>query len=422
MRSAMTATADTGHLLSGHKRPVTAMVATNFLSSLSNNMTAVAVPWFVLSLTGSAAQTGLTAAVTLLPSVVMSFFGGAVADRVNARRLSIFSDVMSGATVALVPLLFLLDVLTFPLLLLLMFLGAVFDTPGFTARNTMLPRLAERAGVPLERINSAFGVSQSVSSIIGAAASGLLIGILGATNVLWFNAAAFGISALVVAVFVPDLGVNPPSGASLLGDVKAGFRYVWSSPLIRTIILAALVINAVYSPIFGVIMPYYAKTVFGSATALGIIAAAYGAGTLVGSLLYGFVGERLPKRIQVVISVALISLPIAGLVAVPAFGWTVAIISVCAVGSGLVNPMLITIVMKETPQHLLGRVMGVISAGAMVAAPLGMIAVGPVLDAIGLRGTFAAIGAMLFAVFLMVITNRTIRQMDDARDPSPQDA
>lgn len=411
-----------GHLLSQHKRPVTTMVATSFLSSISNNMTAVAVPWFVLTLTGSAAQTGLTAAVTLLPSVVMSFFGGAVADRVNARRLSMFSDVMSGATVALVPLLFMLDVLSFPLLLLLMFLGAIFDTPGYTARNTMLPRLAERAGVPLERINSAFGVSQSVSSIIGAAASGLLIGLLGASNVLWFNAAAFGISALAVALFIPDLGVNPPSGASLLGDVREGFRYVWTNSLIRTIIFAALVINGVYSPIFGVIMPYYAKTVYDSATALGLIAAAFGTGMLVGSLAYGFIGERIPKRIQMFISISLISLPIIGLISIPSFGWTIAIVSVCAVGSGLVNPMIFTIVMKETPQHMLGRVMGVMSAGAMVAAPLGMIAVGPVLDAVGLRGTFAGISAILFVVFLLVIANRTIRHIDDAREPSTRAA
>jgi hypothetical protein len=48
------------------------MVATNFLSSISNHMTSIAVPWFVLTLTGSASQTGLTAAVTLLPSVLMS--------------------------------------------------------------------------------------------------------------------------------------------------------------------------------------------------------------------------------------------------------------------------------------------------------------------------------------------------------------
>lgn len=409
-----------GSWFRGERRPVTTMVTTSFLSSISNHMTAIAVPWFVLTLTGSASQTGLTAAVTLLPSVIMSFFGGAVADRMNARRLSIFSDVMSGATVAFVPLMYMLDLLSFPLLLLLMFLGAIFDTPGHTARTTMLPRLAGRAGVPIERINSAMGVSQSMSSIIGAAASGILIGLIGASNVLWFNAAAFTVSAVAMILFIPDLGVNPPSGASLLSDVKVGFRYVLDSSLIRTIIVASLVINAVYSPLFGVIMPYYAKTVYDSATVLGVLSASYGVGMLIGSVLYGVIGEKIPKRTQMFASVALISLPVAGLIAVPALGWTIAILLLCSLGAGLVNPMVFTIIMKETPQNLLGRVMGVISAGAMVASPIGMLAVGPALDAIGLRGTFSGIAAILAGVLVMVVANRTIRTMDNVAEPAPQ--
>jgi MFS family permease len=392
------------------------MVATNFLSSISNHMTAIAVPWFVLTLTGSASQTGLTAAVTLLPSVFMSFFGGAIADRMSARKLSIFSDVISGVTVALVPLLYLLDALSFPLLLLLMFLGAIFDTPGGTARSTMLPRLAERAGVPLERINSAYGVSQSVSAILGAAISGLLIGLLGATNVMWFNAAAFGISALGMLLIVPELGANPPSGSTLLVDVKAGLRYVWSDSLIRLFILAALAINLVYSPIFGVIMPYYAKTEYDSAIALGLISAAYGVGSLLGALSYGFLGERLSKRTQVVISMTLISFPLMGLIPVPDFRWTIGIVAACAIGSGIVNPMLFTIMMKRTPQQMLGRVMGLIQAGAMIATPVGMIAVGPLLDSVGLQGTFILISIILVGVFLLVVPHPVIRTMDDTAE------
>lgn len=402
----------TASLFSREKRPVTSMVTTTFLSAIGNQMTSIAVPWFVLTLTGSAAQTGLTAAVTLLPSVFMSFFGGAIADRMNARALAIFADMMSGVTVALVPLLYMLDGLSFPLLLLLMFLGAVFDTPGGTARSTILPRIAERAGIPLERINSAYGVSFAISGVIGAAASGVLIGALGATNVMWFNAAAFAISALGMLLFVPDLGVNPPSGESLLSDIRTGLSYAWNDTLVRSLILTALVINFLYTPIFGVAMPYYAKTVLDSATALGIIAASFGLGSLVGSVLYGTIGDRFSGRNLMIASVALLSLPMAGLIAVPGMWTTVAIMSLCSIGSGLVNPMLSTIMMKRTPQHLLGRVMGVIQAGALVATPLGMVLVGPALDAVGLRGTFTIVAIVMGAVFLSVLVNPSLRTID----------
>lgn len=407
---------------SAEKRPVTTMVSTSFLSAVSNQMTGIAVPWFVLTLTGSASQTGLTAAVTLLPSVVMAFFGGAFADRMNARRLSIFSDVISGVTVALVPLLYLLDVLTFPLLLLLMFLGAVFDTPGATARRTMIPRLSERCGVSLEKINSAYGVSFATSSILGAALSGVLIGVLGATNVMWFNAIAFGISALAMVLVVPDLGTNPPSGNSLLGDVREGFRYVWDDALVRTLTLSALAINFVYNPVFGVMMPFYAKTEYDSASALGFIAAAFGVGSLAGSLAYGFIGERLSRRTQLLISAGLLSVPMVGMIPIPGFWWTIAIMVLCSIGSGLVNPMIGTMLMRRTPQHLYGRVTGVVNAGAMVASPLGLIIVGPLLDGIGLRGTFAITSGILLAVFLVVVLSRSMRAIDEPEAMEPATA
>lgn len=411
-----------GHPFTRQTLPVTTMVATSFLSAVGNQMTSLAVPWFVLTLTGSAAQTGLTAAVTLLPSVFMSFFGGAIADRMNARRLSVFADVMSGTTVALVPLLYLLDVLSFPLLLLLMFLGAIFDTPGGTARSTMLPRIAEHSGISLERINSAQGVSFAISGIIGAAASGILIGVLGPTNVMWFNAATFAVSALGILLFVPDPGVNPPSGESLLADIRSGLRYAWNDTLVRTLIITALVINFVYSPLFGVAMPYYAKMVFDSATALGFIAASYGAGALIGSLLYGIIGDKISRRTLLMVSISLLTLPMFGMIAVPGFWVTVGIMGVCSIGSGLVNPMLSTLMMKRTPQHMLGRVMGVTQAGAMIATPLGMILVGPVIDGIGLRGTFAIVAGVLGVVFLAVLGNRALRGIDHVGEPVPQAA
>ena len=422
MNADPTAVDTPGHLFSRQKLPVTTMVATSFLSAVGNHMTAIAVPWFVLTLTGSAAQTGLTAAVTLLPSVFMSFFGGAIADRMNARKLSVFADVMSGTTVALVPLLYLLDVLSFPLLLFLMFLGAVFDTPGGTARSTMLPRLAERSGVSLERINSAQGVGFAISSIIGAAASGLLIGLLGATNVMWFNAATFAVSALGILLFVPDPGVNPPSGESLLTDIRIGLRYVWHDRLVRALILNALVINLVYSPLFGVAMPYYAKTVFNSATALGFIAASYGGGALIGSLLYGIIGEKVSRRALMLGSVALLTVPMFGMITVPGFWATLAIMATCSVGAGLVNPMLGTLMMRRTPQHLLGRVMGVTQAGAMIATPLGMIVVGPMLDRVGLAGTFTIVATLLGGVLVSVLANRSLRAIDHLDAPHAQPA
>ncbi|HWK79724.1 MAG TPA: MFS transporter, partial [Thermomicrobiales bacterium] len=99
--------------------PIATLLATNLISGLGNAMTSLAVPWFVLETTGSASRTGLTAAVALVPMVVMSFFGGALVDRTSRRGLSIFADAMSAVFLAAIPVLHLMGWLSFPLLLVL---------------------------------------------------------------------------------------------------------------------------------------------------------------------------------------------------------------------------------------------------------------------------------------------------------------
>ncbi len=151
--------------------PVYSLLASN----LGNMLTSLAVPWFVLETTGSATKTGLTAAATLIPVIIASFFGGALADRASRRGLSVFADLLSSLTLAAVPFFYLTTGPSFPGLLLLMFLGAIFDAPGGTARQAMVPELAERASMPLERVNSAFGVNQAVSMLLGAPLAGIMI-------------------------------------------------------------------------------------------------------------------------------------------------------------------------------------------------------------------------------------------------------
>ena len=115
--------------------PIFALLGANAISWVGNIMTSVAVPWFVLETTGSAARTGLTGAAIGVGTVMAAFFGGPVVDRLGFKRTSVLADLMSGVTVALVPLLFWADALAFCQLLLLVFLGSVLDAPGRSARE-----------------------------------------------------------------------------------------------------------------------------------------------------------------------------------------------------------------------------------------------------------------------------------------------
>lgn len=395
-----------GAWVSPQRRPLTVLLSTGFLSLISNQLTGLAVPWFVLVLTGSATKMGITAAATMLPSVIMMFLGGAIADRTNERKLSAFADILSGVTVALVPLLFALDYLTFEWLLALMVAGAIFDTPGYSARGKLLPKLAERAEVDIERVTSLQGVFQAISMIFGAVLAGVLIAWLGATNVLWINAAAFAISAITMLTMIPEVHIPREHVPSVMEDIRVGLRYVKNNSLIRSLIATALILNGLLTPFSAVLLPYLAKTEWDSATRFGLLVSGFGAGALIGSVSVSAAIKAVGRANVVRICVLLLTLPAFAFISVPDLPVAWAATVLIGLGMGMVNPVIHALMYRLTEPEVLGRVQGVIGAGAMIASPLGVLAVTPALEQWGISTSFliVAVALAMFGVWVMFIS------------------
>ena len=120
------------------RTPILMLLAASTISSLGNQITNLAVLWFVLETTGSAARTGLVGFFTLLPVALALFFGGALVDRLGHRRMSIIADIASAVTVALIPTLH--HTVGLPLWALL-----GFGTLGFAAVGTLFAAMLVRA-------------------------------------------------------------------------------------------------------------------------------------------------------------------------------------------------------------------------------------------------------------------------------------
>ena len=182
--------------------PIYSLFIANAISLVGNVFSAIAIPWFVLQTTGSATQTGITGFFTILPVVIAGFLGGTLIDRLGYKRTSIISDLASGVTTAMIPLLHFTIGLEFWQLMVLVFLGALLDSPGGTARAALLPELAEQAGMPIERATSLTHVIERGARLVGAPLAGLLISVMSTENVLWLDAASFFISAAIIGIAV----------------------------------------------------------------------------------------------------------------------------------------------------------------------------------------------------------------------------
>jgi MFS family permease len=385
---------------SRRRLPVIALLTADAISLSGNAAALVAIPWFVLETTGSASKTGITAAASIIPVIISSLLGGAFVDRLGYRRASIVADLASCAAVAAIPLLHSTVGLAFWQLLVLVFVGALLDAPGVTARASLIPEVAAPAGWSLERASGAAAAVNRGARLAGAPVAGALIALVGPTNVLWLDAVTFLVSAAAIAIGVPQTGDKALRAAEAstgyFKEVREGFVFLFEQRSLLALTVVVTVTNMLDS-IATVALPVLAHRVYGSAWSLGLMLGVTGAGSLLGALAFSAIGDRHSRRrlFTVGFAGATIWYPIAALF--PPLGVLLVARGAAGLATGPINPVIDTVFLERVPDGMLGRVFGVGNAAAWIAMPLGVLVAGPAIDAIGLRWTLLATG-LIYAV------------------------
>jgi MFS family permease len=395
-----------------------ALLTAHAVSLLGNVVAAIGIPWFVLATTGSAARTGIAAFFTTVPLALGAVFGGAVADRVGAKRASLVGDLLSAASIAAIPLLSAAGHLAFWHLLALGFLGSLFDGPSQAARQALLPELAARASMPLERANSLYKGTEHVGYVLGAPLTGALVATVGAPNALLLDAGSFLFAALIVAFALPAAGSAATDRQPYVRDVLDGLSFIAREPLVRAFLILDVVGNFFISPLAPVVLPIYARQELGGAGAFGALMAAYGAGGLLGVALFGTLGNRVRRRRLYVALAVIYPVVSFGLIPLPPLAPTLATLALIGVVAGAGTPLYQTVRHERTPPELRGRVFATIAAAEAIAVPPAVLLAGYVAQVLGLRATLLvfAVGNTLYAILkLRIPATRDL----DIRTPAP---
>ncbi len=399
--------------------PLYSLFVADAVSLVGNAVAQLAIPWYVLVTTGSPALTGLAVFFNFVPVVIAGFFGGGVVDRLGFRTTSVVADVASAVAVAAIPALHVTVGIELWQLMALVFLGALLDAPGTTARAALFPDVVELSGVRLERASGIRGAVQRGSVLVGAPLGGVLVAAFGATTALWLNAASFLFSAALIAVLAPaarasrDVEKVKRYGAEL----AEGFAFIWRNRLVRAIVATVLVTNFLDAPI-GVVMPVFAREEFGGAEKLGLMFGVFGGFALLGSLAFSAVGHRLPRRLTFLCCFVVWAADYLVLATLPPFPVTLVAFAIGGLAVGPINPLLGTLQYALVPAELRGRVFGAITAGAWAAIPAGVLLGGAMVEIAGVRSTLFAIGVSYVAVAGYGFFNPAFRAMDDGSDDS----
>lgn len=395
-----------------------ALLAVQVVSRIGNVVTTITVPFAVLARGGSATDVGIAAFMATVPIVLGGPFGGALVERVGFVRSSVASDLISGLTLLAMPVLAWTVGLPFWALLALVFVSGLFDTPGESARRVLLPGLATTAGVPLERAVGHFEASSRLSVLIGAPLGGTLVAVTGPMPGLACVAIAFGAAALLMAVTVrgaaaPVESAEPVASQGYWRDIADGFRFCVRDPLFRLVVALVLVTNLLDAARSTTLLPLYADQQLGGAQALGLVTGVFGGAAFLGSVAFGYVAHRVPRRVVFALCFVLAGGPS---LVVPALGlslpWMLASAALSGLAAGSINPILGAVELERIPEHMRARVFGLLGAGAWAGIPVGGLLAGLAADGVGVETTFAVVAVVYTVVTLTPLLGGSWRLME----------
>jgi MFS family permease len=369
-------------------RPLRLLVTARTVSFLGDSLSLVALMLYVADTTGAALAVALLLLVGDFAPALLGPLAGTIGDRFDLRRVMLGCEAVQGVLMVVIawwlPLL--------PLLLILVALraitGQVFQPASRAAVPTVVP------DQHLESANAAIGIGTNAGETLGPLLTAALFPILGVRGVLLVDAGTFLLSAILLA-FLRLPARAAPAGtqrASFWQDTTAGLRYIWTTPLVRAVGLGFLGIVA-FNGIDDVALVFLATGILGGGdSGAGLLLAAVGIGLLLGYALLA----RPQRRNMVALLLAGFAISSAGNL-LTGLAWAVVVAfgvqAVRGMGIAAMDVAVTTLLQRNVPRALVGRVFGSLYGAIGVAAALAYVLGGLLLDATNPRVAFLVAGS-----------------------------
>jgi MFS family permease len=389
--------------------PVLALLAAEVVSTTGSLMSSIALPWFVLETTHSLSRSAYVIAAEVSAVALTGVPSGAFAARLGARRTMLVCDLASAPLVALVPLLYRQGLLTFPLLLVLAFATGLFVVPFTAAQEVIVPEL--RGGA--EGVAQTYAVLQGATRLtylLGPALGGILIGFIGAANVLLLDAATYAFSFALIALLVPTITALPHPKE--LCGLLAGVRYLWRDRLLRPLTLGQAGSQMAFQGLMLALPVLAFKRYDHDARLAGFFIAAWGGGVLAGTLIAYRVVPRFDSLKMGAIAWVAYGLSLWLLVPPNPAAALFAPLVFSGLCNGLRNPPLSAIRVLSVPPPLRPQTSAASSTIATLGGALALAIIGGLIKDAGLTAVFALIAAISTAgaAAFATVALRTIRK------------
>jgi MFS family permease len=398
------------------------------ISFLGNQVTDLALPLTaVLALGASADQMGILTATWFLPYLVFGLPAGVWIDRMQRQRVLVGLDLAAAAVILIVPIAAWAGVLRIELLYLISFTLGSFVVVFYVAYQSFVPTLVGRPDIA--PANAALETTTSVMAIVGPGLGGVLVQLLTAPVALVLDATSFIVSAaLVGSIRVQE---PPPIAAAarrpMLEEIGEGVRYVARTPVLAALVRGGSIHNFFGRMIDALFVLYASRELGLNAAAIGLVVAAAGPGSFIGSLVATRVAQRvgLGRTIwgaQILTGIARLLVPIAAGGVLLSATWLAASMFLLGVARTVFNVNQVSLRLAITEDRMHGRLNATMRFVMWGVTPLGALAGGLLATTgLGVRGTLAVAGAgtLLAAIPFLTAALRSLREVPSSGVASP---
>jgi MFS family permease len=332
--------------------------------------------WVVYEITGSGSMLGLIFGMRAIPMIGLSPFAGLAADRWNRKKLMQNSQLLTALTAFSFGAALALDVVTTWMLFcftLIMGATSVMDRPArYTLVFELVPRSIAMKAVGLH------STGFSLTRMIGPGIAGYLIAWFGMAGSFFIQTSLYLIAWVLAMPLALAPNKAPPAEVSALRDLLAGLRYLVADPTTRLLLAAGLIPCFLVVPIWGTLLPIYAKDIFHAGPeGLGVMLALVGTGGIFGGLIAGMLTRFDRQGVVQMVTLLALCASIVGLATSPSFSASLLFCFAGGASEVAFSTCNLTMLQMSAPESLRGRVSslipvlpGFISLGSMTSGPL----------------------------------------------------
>lgn len=398
----------------------TMVVIGQIISLFGNVILRFALSLYILDVTGSAMIFGSIMAVSMLPTILLSPFGGMLADRVNRRNIMVALDFTTAAIVFIFG--FILNgnsaVPAIAAVLILLSLIQAFYQPSVQSSVPLL-----QTENHLIQANSVVNQVIAFANLLGPVLGGVLYGMFGVGPIIVISGISFILSA-ILEIFI-NIPFTPPAvNGSIFHIVKSDFKdsmefIVKERPDVLKALIFTGAISFFVAAVALVGKPYLIRVMLGfSAEYYGITEGCLGAAGILGGIIAGVIGNKLKTKklyfLMIFMGIVLVPVGLAFFFNAPRFTSYLLITIVFSVNQllfCLFSVLILSIIQQKTPSHLLGKVMAYVSTITMCSQPLGQALYGVLFDRFASNVFILLIATAVVIIIIGLLARKTFYKL-----------